>query len=1529
MDTNAQLQQINTFTKGMNTDTSDLYLPSDQYRMAKNLRFTASGGSNQGELHLIEGNKLKQLTDYNGNVVEFGEILATTNVAQYGVIIDKKTQHLGDFYKIHYSYETFDPVYRDDISPWQSGYICGYIYFWWDGDNPTDAIDDIKIVFQEWFTSQYRRQFRLNLLQQSEFTLENARNGVKYRRPIYCFDTQGGMMHEPSIIPIGVFGKTDNKYILIYESDDVTRVDLSWGVQETGDRDSWNIYRFTNEPNSCRKIFGPCITPIWSGNNKIDLSAKYTHEKDITLYILTGIYQIGSIKLIDDKYEENLFTPSTDILDVIPSLSVILKPPTVQIIDSTSGQLPPARVQYSYRYYTDNEETCSQLSPLSRVCVIYSDVNSGVSNNNLSNKYATITIPSDAEGYENIQIFRIQPDLEVPIVKKIYDGVKLKTFNDYGTDGTDITGFEGYYNLLTNTNVPNVFSSKSGSITRDAAGDRLFYANTKDIVSGGDATFENIDTRSFSSGMYYYGNSGQKLYIIDNQGNIKNLPQSNTQLFHEAFDDNPNGQYRNDKWFRSRTDGVYGGVGQYFDWSYIYEESQFISDLQQQNNTNYDFPTFKYGEVYRFGVILYDLNGIKSSVKWIADIQMPAQPADYFQVFNQSPHNPQFKTKRVGIKFKLKQEIPGCSQFEIVRCIRGKWTDTYNIAQGIVGCTGQVYDSVNNADYFDGTDYRFPYGILSLSKFGVFLCNYDAWTPAGTSMGKIYAKNDKSILQFASPEYLYTKDQLKWCVNSYKSSLKLNFLHNYTPITNFGNYQYLGGAISTAAYSFPGRSTSDSKVNATTNILLTPEWNTNTNIYNPILSDFDSQPPEAQQDGSFENYYAVDKAFPQANICVPREIISTTNSYSQIQNVEYSNTAHINPTTFYSGDTYSDENSTGTFTFNDEVPIVLNQTAIDFVPWSCFHIKKCIESAAFTKMYMRYWSGSNWTHHIESGEYAYVQALGPYSYPVGICGDCMLFSMQDQNTVPQTESFAITVANININANPYGGYNMSSISKSSYYGFGDVYDNTYGIEADVYSGDAYIKLFKYNSLRAISNANVRTTYTGSFTYLIPLVSEVDLGGTSGYLYDSNKHDICYMQEIPWSMPIARTVDWQNTAKYTQYSQATDAYAYNIKYSLLYYAITMSSVNLLRQDSDKRINRIWYSEINNWTQFNATDYIDVDPKYGQITCLFVYKDRLLFWQEQAVGYFSINEKAVVQNSDGDSLLLGTGDLLKKPFYISTMYGMKPQQLAVCSSDYCVYWWDGYNKEILKYDDKSGVEPLSKTKNIRTYLDSGDESSYPHLYYDIANSEIVCNCVNNESIVFNEEQNAFVSIYEFSPAYDIQIQAMHYILSKSNVYINNTEDEGGAKLFGKDITPYLKYIINRQQQIKVFNMVTFAGSFYGNSSEEGDVNDAAENKKMYQNLQGKYHTNSPLLPITFTFKTPLKQEGRLNGSNITNREYDFRAVVPRAGKMVNNNWIESSYGDRLRGRTMECEMKSSSNSTDFSLQYINTKFNISCS
>ena len=88
---------------------------------------------------------------------------------------------------------------------------------------------------------------------------------------------------------------------------------------------------------------------------------------------------------------------------------------------------------------------------------------------------------------------------------------------------------------------------------------------------------------------------------------------------------------------------------------------------------------------------------------------------------------------------------------------------------------------------------------------------------------------------------------------------------------------------------------------------------------------------------------------------------------------------------------------------------------------------------------------------------------------------------------------------------------------------------------------------------------------------------------------------------------------------------------------------------------------------------------------------------------------------------------------------------------------------------------------------------------------------------------------------------------------------------------------------------------------------------------------------LKDINLIYKTPLKQEARAIGTDMTNVEYDYRITVPRAGYETIKNeksvWNVKEYGDRLRGKVMRCEINSGNNDPDFSLQYVTTKFRIS--
>ncbi len=306
-----------------------------------------------------------------------------------------------------------------------------------------------------------------------------------------------------------------------------------------------------------------------------------------------------------------------------------------------------------------------------------------------------------------------------------------------------------------------------------------------------------------------------------------------------------------------------------------------------------------------------------------------------------------------------------------------------------------------------------------------------------------------------------------------------------------------------------------------------------------------------------------------------------------------------------------------------------------------------------------------------------------------------------------------------------------------------------------------------------------------------------------------------------------------------------------------------------------------------------NYLDVDSRHGEITNLKLFKDRLIFWQNNATGILSSNERTMLNDSDGNQIILGNGGVLQRSDYISTMYGMKPKQFVTTQSNTTLYWWDGSDKEILAYSE-NGILPLASLKGIRNYLNEHDENSHPYMFYDTQNKELVSSVVNDESIVYSEQIEAFSSVYKFMPLYGTNLTTDILTTTTDSVY-KQWSDAQNAQLFGENIYPKIEYVVNSQNMFpKVFDIQTFGGRFYGGD----DLHD-----------------------LKFDYKTPLKQHSECTGTAVTNREYDFRLDIPR-----NNN---DSYGGRMRGKTMQCELSSTNNSTDFSIQYITTKYRMSWS
>ena len=537
-----------------------------------------------------------------------------------------------------------------------------------------------------------------------------------------------------------------------------------------------------------------------------------------------------------------------------------------------------------------------------------------------------------------------------------------------------------------------------------------------------------------------------------------------------------------------------------------------------------------------------------------------------------------------------------------------------------------------------------------------------------------------------------------------------------------------------------------------------------------------------------------------------------------------------------------------------------------------------------------------------------------YFYPIGTGGKCMVikfngnFLCGGQNSsyrMPATSGqFApIHVANIVKLCNPYGGYSKQAIQNSTYYSRGnninksefDAYMNRNGAAAtDMYEvtavgGDSYVGWFKYNANHMWFDPTYITATKMASVYEVPLDMDIDIYAQCGNPYNSsNTTNGYYIQDEPASI------------SYSGYSQEKPAYQYNTAYNQDPNVITYSAIeqtDISNYDWDVRVHnsdtKTNGENIDSWLTFKAMNYLDVDSRHGEITNLKLFKDRLIFWQNNATGILSSNERTMLNDSDGNQIILGNGGVLQRSDYISTMYGMKPKQFVTTQSNTTLYWWDGSDKEILAYSE-NGILPIASLKGVRNYLNEHDENSHPYMFYDTQNKELVSSVVNDESIVYSEQIEAFSSVYKFMPLYGTNLTTDILTTTTDSVY-KQWSDAQNAQLFGENIYPKIQYVVNSQNMFpKVFDIQTLGGRFYG-----GDD---------LHNLQ-------------FDYNTPLKQHSECTGTAVTNREYDFRLDIPR-----NNN---DSYGGRMRGKTMQCELSSTSNSTDFSIQYITTKYRMSWS
>lgn len=1392
--TRVQNQQTNTFLKGMDTDTSDMLLGSDQYRYAENIRIITNEDNNSGEVRLIEGN---------------------VNI----------------------------PIYLNDEPLKDIGRIMAF-----------DAIRDIVVLITE--KDDTWSVYKINIKDLRKYLVE---------RNVYAN-------------PATKFLRIDlDKYVdgdeLYYDGHQVVEPSMNNYVDRRNDVFYDEAYQGDDDiKGEAELIFGPCIEPIWpddwDGLEKVLTTVlRWEADKNIKLYIAdaTGKHPIMVLN-IANKY-------NTGDFDQVFAYQRTLLPPADVEIGSGSGSIISGKVQYVYRLYSKTG-AATPLSIISKTLSLYKNEHSGYEAEKKSGRAVNISINVSNRGnLDYIQIYRISYQLsgQLPKISLVKDEKIISSFIDTGTDVVENIGMSELLSMFTPFIYPKQIESK---------GDYLFAGNMKYSQDAVDADFSQFDTRSYNIGSVteYETPSGQEAYIrvlnIDNNGYVNSIRDidSDDIPMHLAFIEPPY-EYNANHWktIKYIDDGQTkecNGYGKNISWRYIYQDLPELSPQNQTgiNETINNKSTFRCGEVYRFGVKLYNQYGQASSVKWIADIMIPDKA-------NMYDDNGTIKFRNVGIEFFKTPESnwDGISGWEIVRCDR-TLNDRKAITQGIIGFPLRELKLEN--EHFVYTNTMCNPGFMTKNPFFI-----EAYSPLGNLIYPKYADTDDTIIMFSSPEYCYQPDDIQNILTSYKNQLILSEVYSCVPRQKFNETI---GNIGAGA-------------------LVRSDQQYNENLaYYLAMNKFVFEDHVPNQNGQ---YYAYLINTPDYNSTSGVLVSDTANGfdagakyfisyfkpdYNQFY-TDTNNSTILTDISFPESPKASDFAKQEMLTFNNNITSIDN---LQFINWSTpTMLNMNSEVERIVKEYM---------DNIHDTPYYWYNI-----YPIGSGGKVILFKQEQKNItidpLQQLHAPKITVANIIKPAIPYGGYNKTSIDNSSYISLGDYSD---GNEIDVFSGDTKNRIFTYNALHNWYDSTYTHGLKMAVVYAIPVETDIDIQAQYGIQYGVDGFSDYRIQD---------TAD-----AFEQYTQRKGSYLYNPAYNASPDIVSWTTQEQLESKQDQFDTRIHYSnvkinneDIDSWLQFQASNYIDVDTRYGEITDLKLFKDKLIFWQENATGVLAVNERVVLNDQNDTQVVLGTGGVLERYDYFSTIYGQKKYQHTVATSNNSLYWWDSNNKEILLYQQKYDVTPLSTVKSVKNYINSGEESDVPFMIYDNKYKELVSNVVNNEAIVYNEQVQAFTSIYKFAPMFGGTVSGGTILTSLNKLYAHNVQYNNEAMLFGEDIHPMVSYVVNALPTYnKTYDVQTIGGRFYGGGFDD-DLHE--RNKK-------------DLKPLEFTYNTPLKQKAQVGGDRIENVEYDYRLTIPRNGETLTFD-PSKQYGNRLRGKFIKCQIKSNSNNLDFALQYITTKFRMS--
>ena len=344
------------------------------------------------------------------------------------------------------------------------------------------------------------------------------------------------------------------------------------------------------------------------------------------------------------------------------------------------------------------------------------------------------------------------------------------------------------------------------------------------------------------------------------------------------------------------------------------------------------------------------------------------------------------------------------------------------------------------------------------------------------------------------------------------------------------------------------------------------------------------------------------------------------------------------------------------------------------------------------------------------------------------------------------------------------------------------------IRNDVYGGDTYVNYYDWQ--RSNPNGSGVSGWPSGSTDPNTKVTGVAVFFPAECIYNAD------LNTSSNHASVRATTDNIDISNYTYNAAMSQQNTTNVFVSKAFNQTSVGEEPHTIYGSDPKIDN---ERSDAWRTLFINNSLSVNGNYGEINRIAQFKDRLFYYQNDAIGIAAVDERVLENDGNINQTQLGIGRLLQRYDYITTETGCK-HSFAVETTGDGIYHYDSFINKLFKYTlgrskaDSDGMNPLTDIKGLvgffrtafvgsnlksedkilrkdnRVGIVSGYNSEYNTVYFTFFDEEEGI----QYTISYNELMDAFESFYDFYPSMYINMRKRFLSVDPNNTgdaYMHN--------------------------------------------------------------------------------------------------------------------------------------------------------------